>query len=122
MSTLGARPRAFGGIILLLLLLSPLTMAQHIRGAVEGSVTDPSGLVISGVKVTLQNPATGAEIASGTSVRGSFRFQNLEAGIYNLTFEQSGCRKHITKDVNVKVGSVTPVNVTLEVGTTEQVV
>ena len=90
-------------VLLLLLALSPTVLAQHIRGAVEGTVTDPNGAVISGAKVMIKNEATNAEITATTNERGYFNFQNLEAGTYNVTVEQKGFRRYVAKDVSVKV-------------------
>ena len=106
----------------LLFILSLAVSAQHIRGALEGTVNDPSGAVIAGAKVTLQNQATGADFSASTNSSGYFNFQNLEAGLYTISVEQSGFRKFVAKDVNVKVGSVTPLTIAMEVGRTEQVV
>jgi hypothetical protein len=97
-------------------------MAQHIRGALEGTVTDPNGAVLSGAKVVVKNAATNAEVTVTANDRGYFNAQNLEAGLYTVTVEQSGFRKYIAKDVNVKVGAVTPLTVAMQVGGTEQIV
>jgi hypothetical protein len=109
-------------LALLLLTFSPTVMAQHIRGAVEGTVTDQTGALISGAKVTIKNDATNAEITATTNERGYFNFQNLEAGSYTVTVEQSGFRRYVAKDVSVKVGTVTPLTAQLQVGAQEQVV
>src|SRR5215813_15227288 len=106
---------------LLLVWGSPI-MAQHIRGALEGSVADQNGAVISGAKVSVKNDATNVEVRVTANDRGFFNVQNLEAGNYTVTVEQAGFRKYIAKDVTVKVGSVTPLNVALQVGAQEQVV
>ncbi|HEX5080974.1 MAG TPA: TonB-dependent receptor, partial [Blastocatellia bacterium] len=105
-----------------LLALGATVMAQHIRGALEGTVIDPNGSVLSGAKVVVKNAATSAEVTTTANDRGYFNVQNLEAGIYTVTVEQAGFRKFVAKDVNVKVGAVTPLTVGLQVGTTEQVV
>jgi hypothetical protein len=106
----------------LLLALGSTVMAQHIRGALEGTVADPNGSVISGAKVIVKNSATNAEFTTTSNDRGYFTVQNLEAGVYTVTVEQSGFRKYIVKDVNVKVGAVTPVTAALQIGAQEQVV
>src|SRR5215813_7069592 len=106
---------------LLLVWGSPI-MAQHIRGALEGAVADQNGAVISGAKVSVKNDATNVEVRVTANDRGFFNVQNLEAGNYTVTVEQAGFRKYIAKDVTVKVGSVTPLNVALQVGAQEQVV
>jgi hypothetical protein len=97
-------------------------MAQHIRGALEGTVTDPNGAVLSGAKVVVKNTATSAEVTTTANDRGYFNVQNLEAGIYTVTVEQAGFRKYVAKDVNIRIGAATPLTATLQVGATEQVV
>src|SRR5262245_48123158 len=116
------RQLLFCGMLALMASLGVNAMAQHIRGALEGTVADPNGGVLSGARVTVKNDATGAEVAATTNDRGYFNVQNLEAGIYSITVEQAGFRKHLAKDVNVKVGAVTPLTITLQVGATEQTV
>ncbi|MBI1762294.1 MAG: TonB-dependent receptor [Acidobacteria bacterium] len=107
---------------ILVLVVSQTITGQTIRGAIEGSALDPTGAVIPGANVTLQNVATGAAIKGTTNERGAFSFQNLEAGNYRLTVEKGGFRKYLAKEVSVRVGNVTPVMATLEVGDTNQVV
>src|SRR5215510_6885961 len=106
----------------LLLVMGSTVMAQHIRGALEGTVADPNGAVLSGAKVSVKNDATNIEVKVTANDRGYFNVQNLEAGNYTVTVEQAGFRKYVAKDVTVKVGSVTPLNVALQVGAQEQVV
>jgi hypothetical protein len=119
------RLRASGwalGVALIILASSSAVTAQHIRGALEGVVTDQTGSVISGAKVTIRNAATGAEVTSTTNDRGYVNFQNLEAGIYSVRVEQAGFRRYVATDVAVKVGSVTPLTVEMQVGAQEEVV
>ncbi len=106
----------------ILLACSSTVMAQHIRGALEGTIADPNGAVVSGVKVSVKNNATNTEVRVTANDRGYFNVQNLEAGTYTVTVEQSGFSKFIAKDVTIKVGAVTPLNIALQVGGQEQVV
>src|SRR5215475_3124749 len=105
-----------------LLVLGSTVMAQQIRGALEGTVADPNGAVLSGARVVVKNNATSAEVTTTANDRGYFNVQNLEAGVYTVTVDQAGFRKYVAKDVNVKVGAVTPLTIALQVGGTEQVV
>src|SRR5262249_7283210 len=68
------------------------------------------------------NTATSAEVTTTANERGYFNVQNLEAGTYTVTIQQSGFNKYVAKDVNVKVGAVTPLAVALQVGAQEQIV
>src|SRR5499426_2826740 len=112
----------FCGLLTLLASFGVSAMAQHIRGALEGTVTDPNGTVLSGARVIVKNNATSAEVTTTANDRGYFNVQNLEAGSYTVTVEQAGFRKYVAKDVNVKVGAVIPLTVALQVGAQEQVV
>ncbi|HEY6404182.1 MAG TPA: TonB-dependent receptor [Blastocatellia bacterium] len=116
------RQLLFCGLLALMASIGVNTMAQHIRGALEGTIADQSGAVLSGAKVVVKNNATGSEVATTTNDRGYFNVQNLEAGIYTVRVEQAGFRNYLAKDVNVKVGAVTPLTVALQVGATEQTV
>jgi len=112
----------FCGLLALMAALSANSMAQHIRGALDGTVADQNGAVVLGAKVIVKNDATSVEVTVTANDRGYFNVQNLEAGTYTVRVEQSGFRKYIAKDVSVKVGAVTPLNITLQVGAQEQVV
>jgi hypothetical protein len=108
--------------VLIQALFAVNTGAQVIRGALDGTVTDQAGAAISGARVIVTNDATNKEIATTTNERGYFTVQSLEAGSYSVRVEQSGFRKYLAKDVEIRVGQVTPLNVSLQVGTQEQVV
>src|SRR5215471_13513188 len=112
----------FCGLFALMAGLCSGAMAQHIRGALEGTITDPNGAALSGARVIVKNNATSAEVATTANERGYFNVQNLEAGTYTVTIQQSGFNKYVAKDVNVKVGAVTPLAVTLQIGAQEQIV
>src|SRR5262245_13010676 len=112
----------FCGLFALTAALSSSAMAQHIRGALEGTITDPNAAALSGARVTVKNNATSAEVTTTANERGYFNVQNLEAGTYTVTVQLSGFNKYVAKDVNVKVGAVTPLAVTLQVGAQEQIV
>jgi hypothetical protein len=116
------RQLLFFGLLTLMTSLCVNTMAQHIRGALEGTVTDQNGAVLSGARVIVKNNATSAESTTTTNDRGYFNVQNLEAGTYTIRVEQSGFNKYLAKDVNVNVGAVTPLTIALQVGAQEQVV
>lgn len=117
-----SRQFIFCGLLALIAALNINVRAQHIRGALEGTVADQNGDVIPGAKALVKNNATGAEAAVTANDRGYFNVQNLEAGTYTVRVEQSGFNKYLAKDVTVKVGAVTPLAITLQVGAQEQLV
>ena len=51
------------------------------EGAIEGSVTDPSGAIIGGATVTATNTATGVQTTRPTSSGGLYNISPLIPGI-----------------------------------------
>ena len=61
--------------------MAPSLMAQSlVSGDLTGTVTDPSGAVVSGATVTLKSDATGATRTTTTNANGAYRFSLLAAG------------------------------------------
>src|SRR5436853_7908489 len=59
-------------ILLVFVLLAAVSLsAQTFRGTILGTVTDPSGAVVAGAKVSVQNTGTGLGRSTGTSGAGS---------------------------------------------------
>lgn len=72
--------------VMALILGAPLLMAQTpSTGALTGTVTDPSGGVISGATVTLTS-ATGQVRTATTNANGSYKFGLLPPGNYSVAF------------------------------------
>src|SRR5690348_2072305 len=79
--------------------------AQTFRGTILGTVTDASGAVVSGAKVTVKNVATGLERTTQTSADGSYTLPELPIGTYSVTVTQSGFQTSITSNVVVDVAT-----------------
>ena len=59
-------------------------------GTIHGTVVDPTGAVINGAIVTVQNPVSGLSLTSTTNSQGVFTFGNLPFSHYHLTISASG--------------------------------
>ncbi len=102
--------------ILLFLGLASSSFAQSIvTGGISGTVTDQTGAVVTGVKLTLVNPATGDNYSATSSATGEFNFALLKPGQYTLTVAKDGF-KTATRTVTVVLGTTVTVNTALEVG------
>jgi hypothetical protein len=64
--------------------------AQNSRGTILGHVQDTSGGPIPGVKVTVENTATGVRNQFRTAEVGDFVFVDLVPGTYKITVEKDG--------------------------------
>jgi len=92
-----------------------------VTGDAVGTVTDPSGAVVSGATVTLTSSDTRATQFVVTGANGFYRFALLKPGQYRLTVKQTGF-KSTSQTLLVSVGQITTANVTLELGATSEVV
>ena len=90
-------------------------------GSIQGSVTDPSGAVVSGAKISISNKATGRVLTVTSTAAGAYTSGALTPGNYTLRVEAAGF-KTSEVPITVEVGVTAPGNVKLQVGQTSQVV
>jgi hypothetical protein len=111
------------GVCLAACLLSPnILSAQADRGGVSGRITDSTGATVSDATVTLRNENTGVISNAISNSDGIYTFQNLNPGPYTLTITSQGFKKVERVHTVVDVNQVNQQNVSLEVGTTSDVV
>ena len=101
-------------------LLATLLCAQQDRGAFTGTVTDPTGAVIPGVKITATNVQTNTTVGAETNVSGQYRLSNLPIGDYRITFEAKGFKTSVRDGLRLSVTDVIRVDGRLEVGATSE--
>lgn len=105
-----------------LLLFAPGANAQVLYGSIVGTVTDSSGAVISGAKVSITNEGTSQSRQAVSNAGGEFSFPGTEAGTYDLSITQSGFAAFTLKGIKVTVDEVARANATLQPGTLSQTV
>ena len=98
-------------IVLLLIGISGVAYAQQMA-TLSGEVTDDSGSVIPGAKVTASNNATGAEVSGSTNNGGEYEL-TLEPGTYTVTAENPGFEIGIADGVEAVAGESVLRNFTL---------
>jgi carboxypeptidase family protein/TonB-dependent receptor-like protein len=101
-----------GSVLLLAVSLS----AQTFRGTILGTVTDASGAVIAGAKVTVKNTGTGLERSTETSADGSYALPELPIGTYSVTVVQTGFHTVVTTGVVVDVSTQRRVDAAMKPG------
>jgi hypothetical protein len=99
-----------------LLLLPGLLLAQYDTAAVLGTVNDPSGAVVNGAQVTVQNTLTGVQQSQPTDDAGNYLFMNLRIGTYKVSAEMAGFKTAASDAFNLTVNARQRVNLTLQVG------
>lgn len=83
-------------------------------GSIQGTVTDPSGAVVSNAKVELTGPATGLHRAAQSSSAGFYSFNDLTPGDYVVNIDATGFGRY-QETLTVQVGNVANGNAKLSV-------
>ena len=109
--------RASPLLVLLLALALPGWGQSGSAGSIEGTVTDPTGAVIPGVRLEARNPDTSAVAQTSTNELGLFRFLVLPVGTYEVVARHPGFAALILKDVVVTVGARLNLALALRVAT-----
>ncbi len=90
-------------------------------GSIVGNVSDPSGAVVSGAKITITNLATGQLINLTTNSSGSFNSGALIPGNYKTLVSAKGFSS-AEVSLTVLVGNTATVNVNLQIGQQSQII
>ena len=112
------------GILLALgfLLAATTGSAQVVTGTISGRVTDPTGAVIPGATVQIQNIETGFSRNVQTDDGGRYEARNLPVGSYSITAQQAGFRTEVRRGITLTVASAIVVNLELSVGAVAETV
>src|SRR5437763_1677643 len=113
-------PRLYVGV--LWLFCASAVFAQRDLATLVGSVTDPSGGVVANAKVTITEVGTGQVYSLLTTGTGDFVRPALKPSVYNVTVSAPGFRTAEQKDILLKAGERTGVDITLTIGDVGQTV
>ncbi|PYV43102.1 MAG: hypothetical protein DMG06_11940 [Acidobacteria bacterium] len=94
---------------------------QTTFGQITGTVTDPSGAVVPGAKVTVTNQETLIAREVSTSARGVFNVPNLNVGTYRVRITVTGFTTYERGGLILSANQVINVDATLALGATETV-
>lgn len=102
-------------LALVLVLVSPAS-AQSNKGTIVGTVTDPSGAVVSGATVTVTNVNTNAERTVMTGDDGTYTVPLLDIGNYKVAVSAPGFQTVTRENITLQISDRLPVDVELQVG------
>src|SRR6202140_1273789 len=119
----GARFSILALIGLFVVFSSTLLVAQTTlsTGSINGTVTDPSGAVVSGAKISIINTSTGQSVELTSNSAGAFSTGPLPPGTYKVQVTAKGFST-VSQPVVVQVGNTATVNPKLAVGQESTVV
>jgi hypothetical protein len=98
------------------------TPAQTTTGTFLGYVTDMSGQVLRGARVTATNEATGLTRAVTTGGTGEYLIALLPVGRYTLTFEAGNFKQLSRKGVKLEIDQRARIKAVMEAGSVTEVI
>ena len=107
--------KASSALLALLSLFSAPLLAQTFRGSINGTITDTSGAVLPGAKVTATDTATSAVRETVSSGAGEFLFSDLPQSTYKIKVEAAGFQITEVTGVQVDAGKIYTLPVKLSV-------
>jgi hypothetical protein len=100
-----------------LLAASPVIAQTTGAATIVGTVTDISGAVIAGAKVTVVNTETNFHFEGVTNQDGYYYVPYLRPGLYNVTIEAPGFKRYVRDAIELRTNDSPRIDARLEVGT-----
>src|SRR6266403_290412 len=115
-------------MFLRLLLSSALVAARLVAqsstgtATMVGAVTDGTGAVVPGAKITVTNSGAGFVFTSVTTSEGTWYIPNLNPGSYQLKIEAAGFKAYVQDGISLRTAEQPRIDVRLEVGSVSETV
>jgi hypothetical protein len=97
-------------------LFTPQAAAQAVFGSIFGTVTDPSGAAVPGVKVVVTSSTKGTSQETTTNTDGNYSVTHLIPDIYNVRAEGAGFKAFEAKNIVVSADAAARVDGQFQVG------
>ena len=109
-------------LLLAFLLSSSIAAMGQTTGSISGTVTDEKGAVIPNATVTARNLDRNISRTLQTSSEGTYRFENLPVGPYEVTVEATGFSKYVQSGITLILNQKAVVDVSMKAGGVQEVV
>jgi hypothetical protein len=114
--------RRIVALLSLALLIASAAFSQAVNGTIVGTVTDASGAVMPGVKITLTEVNTKMVHTRETNASGDFSFPDLPPGAYDVAAEMTGFKKEVKSGTVLEANNSPRVDLKLQTGDVTQTV
>lgn len=105
-------------LLCFVLACSVAAMGQSVAGGLVGTVSDSSGAVVPGAKLTVTNVGTGVQVTATTKEKGDYSLFPLAPGTYDLSVEKQGFSITSVTGIKIDVNTTFAQNIVLKVGGT----
>ncbi len=99
------------------LMLPVLCWSQHQTASLTGQVTDSTGAIVPGAKVTVSNPDRGTSVSTVTDNEGVYLLPQLEpASHYQIVVVREGFKEIRRPDITLEIAQAAKIDFVMEVG------
>jgi hypothetical protein len=109
-------------ILLSFCLLTLQGMGQTVTGTVRGTVTDPSGAIVTGATVTATNTASAVATVTKTNGAGEYSIRFLQIGQYKVTVSAPGFETANYGPFALEIDQTAKIDIPLRIGATNTTV
>src|SRR5215510_10887576 len=104
-------------VVLACLVLAGMAFGQGlgVSGDIKGTVTDPSGAVVSNAVVTATNVDKGIKRTVNTDANGQFFIAGLPPAVYSVSVSKTGFQSEVAKSITVNIGQSLILNFPMKV-------
>jgi len=106
----------------IIVVLPAVLIGQGYFGTVSGILTDSSGAMIQGAKVTLLDEQKGYHFTTKSDSEGHYLFASIPPGLYSVTAEMPGFEKTVRTHIRLNVTENPSSNLTLKIASASQTV
>src|SRR5262252_504416 len=103
------------GIFLFVTALSTNIFGQD-TASLTGTVTDPTGAVITDAQVIVENPTNGVHRVTETNTTGEYLVDGLPPASYDLVISAAGFASYHANNIVLRVAQKARANATLQIG------
>jgi len=101
-------------------LVSTWGWSQTQLGTVFGTITDPTGAVITGAQVTVSSLSTGLKRDALSDMKGQYHVVGLATGKYTVRIDKEGFQTEIREGIVISAAGAVAINLTLQVARVPQ--
>jgi hypothetical protein len=103
-------------LLMSLLMLTTSAFGQSGMGSISGRITDSTGAVVVGARVTVRNAATGIKTQAISNTEGLYSALQLIPGKYDVEADAAGFKKEVRQGLEVRVSDRITLDLALSVG------
>jgi len=96
--------------------ISSMTWAQEFRATIGGQISDASGAVVAGARVTVANIDRNTTETAVSNATGRYLVQFLMPGAYSVTVAATGFKQYTQRGIRLEAADHVDLDVKLEVG------